>query len=88
MSTNSCQYLLDSLKACLLQSDCVRVQGIAPSKCLRDHAEELPEECRHLRKALFECKRGKLDMRKRFRGNAGGRPANLKSTDTQDDEDT
>ncbi|KAG8732701.1 hypothetical protein FRC12_019167, partial [Ceratobasidium sp. 428] len=58
-ATNSCEYLFESLKTCLLQSDCVRVHGIAPSVCMRDHSEELPEECRHLRKAFFECKRGK-----------------------------
>ncbi|KAF8604223.1 hypothetical protein BDV93DRAFT_522670 [Ceratobasidium sp. AG-I] len=85
MSTNSCDYLFESLKTCLLQSDCVRVQGIAPSVCLRDHSSELPEECRHLRKALFECKRGKLDMRKRFRGNAGGHPAGMKKGDSQEE---
>ncbi|TFK75977.1 hypothetical protein BDN72DRAFT_831414 [Pluteus cervinus] len=69
---SSCQSLLAALKECLLQSDCVLTQGRLPSECLREHMDELPEECRSLRKATFECKRGMLDMRKRFRGNIVG----------------
>lgn len=33
-------------------------QGKLPSECLRDHANELPEECQFLRTATMECKRG------------------------------
>ncbi|GAW07635.1 cytochrome c oxidase assembly protein [Lentinula edodes] len=63
--SSSCQGLLDALKDCLKHSDCVMKQGNLPSDCLKNHMEELPEECRSLRKATFECKRGMLDMRKR-----------------------
>ncbi|KAH7879729.1 cytochrome c oxidase assembly protein PET191-domain-containing protein [Lentinula edodes] len=70
--SSSCQGLLDALKDCLKHSDCVMKQGNLPSDCLKNHMEELPEECRSLRKATFECKRGMLDMRKRFRGNIVG----------------
>ncbi|KAJ4466529.1 cytochrome c oxidase assembly protein PET191, partial [Lentinula aciculospora] len=67
--SSSCQGLLDALKDCLMHSDCVMKQGNLPSDCLKNHTDELPEECQSLRKATFECKRGMLDMRKRFRGN-------------------
>lgn len=56
--SSSCQALLAALKDCLLHSDCVLKQGYLPSECLRDHTDELPDECKALRKATFECKRG------------------------------
>ncbi|KAI0081012.1 hypothetical protein K474DRAFT_1588672 [Panus rudis PR-1116 ss-1] len=78
--SNSCEPLLTALKECLLQSECVRRDGRLPSDCLRHHTDELPEQCKSLRKATFECKRGMLDMRKRFRGNnAGAAVQRLKS---------
>ncbi|KAJ3999543.1 cytochrome c oxidase assembly protein PET191-domain-containing protein [Lentinula boryana] len=70
--SSSCQGLLNALKDCLMHSDCVVKQGKLPSDCLKHHIDELPEECQSLRKATFECKRGMLDMRKRFRGNIVG----------------
>jgi Cytochrome c oxidase assembly protein PET191 len=54
----SCAPLLDALKDCLLHSDCVVKKGLLPSQCLREHTDELPEKCRSLRQATFECKRG------------------------------
>lgn len=54
----SCEPLLSALKDCLLRSDCVVKDGRLPSDCLKHHLDELPEECRSLRKATFECKRG------------------------------
>ncbi|KAJ8086536.1 hypothetical protein PM082_005359 [Marasmius tenuissimus] len=70
--SSSCQGLMAALKECLMQSDCVLKQGRLPSECLKEHTDELPERCQSLRKATFECKRGMLDMRKRFRGNIVG----------------
>ncbi|KAI0334702.1 hypothetical protein GY45DRAFT_1242094 [Cubamyces sp. BRFM 1775] len=67
--SSSCSHLLSALKDCLLHSDCVLKQGHLPSECLKNHTDELPEQCKALRQATFECKRGMLDMRKRFRGN-------------------
>ncbi|KZT62362.1 hypothetical protein CALCODRAFT_426452 [Calocera cornea HHB12733] len=67
-----CQPIRDDLADCILRSDCVLKQGRTPSDCLLHHQDELPTQCQHLRRALFECKRGMLDMRKRFRGNAVG----------------
>lgn len=53
----TCEPLLAALKECLLRSDCVVKQGRLPSECLKEHVDELPEECQSLRKATFECKR-------------------------------
>ncbi|KAI0002969.1 cytochrome c oxidase assembly protein PET191-domain-containing protein [Russula compacta] len=73
--SNYCEPLLTALKDCILHSDCVVKNGRLPSECIKHHIDELPEECRSLRLATFECKRGMLDMRKRFRGNSAGATA-------------
>lgn len=40
------------------------------SDCLRQPlVDTLPTKCQQLRKGFGECKRGMVDMRKRFRGN-------------------
>ncbi|KAH7908507.1 cytochrome c oxidase assembly protein PET191-domain-containing protein [Hygrophoropsis aurantiaca] len=73
--SSSCDAISSALKTCLLESDCVVKQGYLPSQCLKEHMDELPEQCQSLRKAMFECKRNMLDMRKRFRGNTVGMDA-------------
>jgi cytochrome c oxidase assembly factor 5 len=41
-----------------------------PSDCLRPPLiETMPTKCQQLKKGFGECKRGMVDMRKRFRGN-------------------
>ncbi|KAF8320747.1 hypothetical protein DL93DRAFT_2107363 [Clavulina sp. PMI_390] len=65
-----CDPILENLKECLLKSDCVVNKGRLPSDCLKNHFDELEDPCKHLRVSLFNCKRAKLDMRKRFRGNS------------------
>ncbi|KZT12939.1 uncharacterized protein LAESUDRAFT_639557 [Laetiporus sulphureus 93-53] len=72
--SSSCKHLISAFHECILYSDCVVKQGHLPSECVRDHRDELPEKCQALRLATFECKRGMLDMRKRFRGNNVGLP--------------
>jgi len=62
-----------ALKSCLIRSECVLRQGHLPSECLKEHYDQLPDECKNLSRSLYECKRGMLDMRNRFRGNAAGR---------------
>ncbi|KAF8195967.1 cytochrome c oxidase assembly protein PET191-domain-containing protein [Mycena galopus ATCC 62051] len=69
--SSSCKGLLAAMRDCLMRSDCVVKDGHKPSECLRNHTSELPEECQSLRRATFECKRGMIDMRNRFRGNVG-----------------
>jgi cytochrome c oxidase assembly factor 5 len=57
MST-SCEGIRVALKSCLIRSDCVIRQNHLPSECLKEHFEDLPDECKQLRQSLFECKRG------------------------------
>ncbi|KDN46631.1 hypothetical protein K437DRAFT_256138 [Tilletiaria anomala UBC 951] len=67
---SSCQPIRDDLAACLLASDCVVKEGNSPKDCLQSHLRDLPMDCQHLYKSYVECRRGLLDMRKRFRGMA------------------
>jgi cytochrome c oxidase assembly factor 5 len=60
--SSSCQQLVQAFRDCVIQSDCVQRDGRLPSQCLREHANELPEECQALRKATFECKRGMVSL--------------------------
>ncbi|PWN35992.1 uncharacterized protein FA14DRAFT_189914 [Meira miltonrushii] len=75
---NSCRAIRDELAACLSQSECVQ-SGKSGQDCLRNHMDELPEDCQAVYKSYVHCRRGLLDMRKRFRGNApattAGNPA-------------
>ncbi|PHH79148.1 hypothetical protein CDD80_5515 [Ophiocordyceps camponoti-rufipedis] len=67
---SSCRQLRDALAQCLQESDCVMVQRNKASDCLRSPlVETLPTQCQQLKKGFGECKRGMVDMRKRFRGN-------------------
>lgn len=46
------------------------VQRNSAADCLREPlVDTLPLQCRQLKKGFGECKRGMVDMRKRFRGN-------------------
>jgi cytochrome c oxidase assembly factor 5 len=46
------------------------VQRNKPSDCLRPPLiDEMPTKCQQLKKGYGQCKRGMVDMRKRFRGN-------------------
>ncbi|KAH9837426.1 mitochondrial protein [Teratosphaeria destructans] len=68
---SSCKDIRAALAACLQSSDCVLVHRNTPSTCLRDPAlsAALPTTCHQLIRGYGECKRGQIDMRKRFRGN-------------------
>ncbi|KAH9443647.1 hypothetical protein MJO28_014105 [Puccinia striiformis f. sp. tritici] len=68
-TTGPCQQIKADLSECILKSDCVlKPPYRTPKECLQSHLDQLPAECIHLRYAFFDCKRGLLDMRKRFRG--------------------
>ncbi|KAI9732923.1 MAG: hypothetical protein M1818_007356 [Claussenomyces sp. TS43310] len=59
-----------ALAQCLQESDCVMVYRNKPIDCLRSPLyETMPTKCQQLKKGYAECKRGMVDMRKRFRGN-------------------
>jgi len=56
--SSSCEGIRMALKSCLIRSECVLRQGHLPSECLKEHYDELPDECKNLRRSLYECKRG------------------------------
>ncbi|KAF9891185.1 hypothetical protein FE257_004749 [Aspergillus nanangensis] len=67
---SSCNDIRDALAQCLQESECIMVQRHTPRECLSDPlVDQLPMKCQQLRKGFSECKRGMIDMRKRFRGN-------------------
>lgn len=58
------------LAHCLQYSDCVFIERNKPGDCLRPPLRDtLPTKCQQLQKSYAECKKGWVDMRKRFRGN-------------------
>ncbi|KAL8855715.1 MAG: hypothetical protein Q9178_007636 [Gyalolechia marmorata] len=59
-----------ALADCLQSSECVLIQRNQPSDCLRPPlVDTLPTRCQQLKRGYGDCKRGMIDMRKRFRGN-------------------
>ncbi|WVQ85158.1 hypothetical protein IAT38_007323 [Cryptococcus sp. DSM 104549] len=68
MAPAACQVAREDLVACLLRTDCVLKSGKTPMECLHS-PKELPEQCQHLIVRFADCKKGMLDMRRRFRGN-------------------
>ena len=58
------------LADCLQSSDCVMVHQHSGQECLREPLlSTLPTRCQQLKTGLGDCRRGWVDMRKRFRGN-------------------
>ncbi|KAK5090055.1 hypothetical protein LTR05_000224 [Lithohypha guttulata] len=67
---SSCRELRAALAACLQNSDCIMVQHHTPLECLSPPLkDELPIQCQQIQRGFRDCKRGMVDMRKRFRGN-------------------
>ncbi|KAK5170275.1 uncharacterized protein LTR77_004862 [Saxophila tyrrhenica] len=67
---SSCNDIRAALASCLQNSDCVLVHRNTPADCLRPPlADTLPTQCQQLKHGYGQCKRGMIDMRKRFRGN-------------------
>jgi len=67
---SSCADIRAALAICLQSSDCVLIHRNTPAECLRQPlADTLPTQCQQLKHGYGECKRGLIDMRKRFRGN-------------------
>ncbi|ETN40422.1 uncharacterized protein HMPREF1541_04699 [Cyphellophora europaea CBS 101466] len=66
---SSCKELRAALAACLQQSDCILVEHHKPLDCLSPPlVHTLPEQCQQLKRGFRDCKKGMVDMRKRFRG--------------------
>jgi cytochrome c oxidase assembly factor 5 len=67
---SSCKELRAALAACLQQSDCILIHHNKPLDCLSPPLiDTLPEQCQQLKRGFRDCKKGMVDMRKRFRGN-------------------
>ncbi len=59
-----------ALVSCLQSSPCVLIERNKPADCLRHPlCDSLPMRCQQLKHGYTECRRGMVDMRKRFRGN-------------------
>jgi cytochrome c oxidase assembly factor 5 len=59
-----------ALAFCLQNSDCIMMERHTPKECLGPPLKyTLPKQCQQLQKGYAECKKGQIDMRKRFRGN-------------------
>lgn len=59
------------------------VQRNSAADCLREPlVDGLPTQCKQLKKGFGECKRGMVDMRKRFRGNMPVAYRTLESADS------
>ncbi|CEJ86684.1 Putative Cytochrome c oxidase assembly protein [[Torrubiella] hemipterigena] len=82
---NNCKELRDALAQCLQESDCVMVNRNSAAECLREPlSDTLPIKCLQLKKGFGDCKRGLVDMRKRFRGNT---PVNYTSITSDGEKD-
>ncbi|KAI8066481.1 cytochrome c oxidase assembly protein PET191, partial [Gongronella butleri] len=67
---SSCQEIRQELIECMLKSKCVLVQRNSVSECFKkEHEDDVPDECKSIRKSYADCRRGMLDPRMRFRGN-------------------
>jgi len=67
---SSCKELREALATCLQNSDCILISRHTPLECLSPPLlETLPMQCQQLKRGFGQCKRGMVDMRKRFRGN-------------------
>lgn len=68
----SCKDQRKAVAICLQRSPCVMLDRHRPQECLDDPElrRDLPELCLAQMKAFMDCKRGIVDMTKRFTGNA------------------
>ncbi|KAL2023552.1 hypothetical protein VTK56DRAFT_2160 [Thermocarpiscus australiensis] len=79
---SSCKDIRAALAQCLQESECVMVHRHTAAECLREPlADTLPLKCQQLKKGFGECRRGMIDMRKRFRGNQPVAFRNLEQAD-------
>ncbi|CAJ2504045.1 Uu.00g114390.m01.CDS01 [Anthostomella pinea] len=79
---SSCKEIRAALAQCLQESECVMVHRNSAADCLREPlSETLPTKCQQLKKGFGECRRGMIDMRKRFRGN---QPITFKSLESSE----
>ncbi|CDO95115.1 unnamed protein product [Kluyveromyces dobzhanskii CBS 2104] len=67
----SCNDQRKAVAICLQRSPCVLIERHTPKQCIEDPklSKDLPDLCMAQMKAFLDCKRGIVDMTKRFRGN-------------------
>ena len=65
---SSCSEERDKLLACLVDSECIK-SGRSIKECQDLPEAGNPSGCYERRMAFYLCRRGQLDMRKRFKGN-------------------
>ncbi|KAK3991204.1 cytochrome c oxidase assembly protein PET191-domain-containing protein [Cladorrhinum sp. PSN332] len=83
---SSCKDIRAALAQCLQESECVMVQRNSAADCLRAPlSDTLPLRCQQLKKGFGECRRGMIDMRKRFRGNQPVAFRQIEQTETTGD---
>jgi len=68
--SSSCQDIREDLRLCIVESECLQAPDMTFHKCIK--SKELDTQCKALRTAYFECRRGWLDMTKRMMGNSPG----------------
>ncbi|CAK9813723.1 Cytochrome c oxidase assembly factor 5 [Anthophora quadrimaculata] len=66
-----CAHLRASLKMCMLETDCCKIQRRTPKDCLLSRDPSVPDQCYALRQTFFDCKHSIIDGRRRFRGPRG-----------------
>lgn len=59
----------EALIECVMKSPCWREQGRPFRECVKPETPGSNPDCQPLRNSYMECKRGQIDMRKRFSGN-------------------
>ncbi|KAK3330907.1 cytochrome c oxidase assembly protein PET191-domain-containing protein [Apodospora peruviana] len=83
---SSCKEIRAALAQCLQESECVMVHRNSAADCLRPPlSDELPTKCQQLKKGFGDCRRGMLDMRKRFRGNQPATFSQIQATESSGD---
>ncbi|KAK9467932.1 cytochrome c oxidase assembly protein PET191-domain-containing protein [Lipomyces arxii] len=68
---SSCKDVRTGLALCLQRSPCVLIDRHTPTECLKDPElrKNLPPQCLARMRGYAQCRRGIMDMRRRFRGN-------------------
>ncbi|KAM0967877.1 hypothetical protein ACFX2A_016604 [Malus domestica] len=59
------------LVKCLSECDCIKVEKRSYRECAGEKSPLISSECIGLMEKYFNCKRGRVDMRARIRGNKG-----------------
>eukprot|EP00049_Salpingoeca_infusionum_P009724 m.165136 g.165136 ORF g.165136 m.165136 type:complete len:72 (-) comp14420_c0_seq2:1861-2076(-) len=67
--SSSCTEVRKEFIECLSHSDCMIKDGKSGDECAKWTTPGVDTKCRQIQKALFDCKRGMMDQRTRFRGN-------------------